>query len=415
MRGKITTWLAWTWSGLISAGVLWVMLTQSSSMSDDALGTLGFLLWGLFMIAFTLVGALIVSRQPRNTVGWLVMITPVFSILDGLTSLLGSFKTIPAEPSTLFVVAAWVDNVIYLPALFTPLFILQLFPNGRALSPRWRWLTTFGLALCVAFLSLGIFAETEIPVGNFGAIPNPIGGLLPDSLLQAYSTAGAALFLILIVGSLASLFIRYRRAGQVERKQIKWLLFACSLFALVLIVLVLFSDSGSPQVAEFLNMANVITFAAIPVAIAIAILRYNLWDIDVIIRKTVVYAILTALLALVYFAVIVLLQSIIETVSGQQSPASIVISTLVIAALFAPLRRRVQDFIDRRFYRRRYDAEKTLAAFAQVTRDQTDLEALSAELLRVTEETMQPEQVTLWLNLAVDERHRPSPTSATGS
>jgi hypothetical protein len=399
MRGRITTWLAWLWSGLILVGVLWVMLTQSSSTSDDVLGSLEFLLWGLFMIAFTFVGALIVSRQPRNTVGWLVMITPVFSILDGLTSLVVSVKTIPVEPSTLFVVAAWVNSVIYLPALFTTLCILQLFPNGRALSPRWRWLTTFGLALCVAFLSLGIFVETEIPVGNVGTIPNPIGGLLPDSLLQAYSTAAAVLFVILIAGSLASLFIRYRRAGQVERKQIKWLLFACSLFALVLIVLILFSDSASPQVADFLNLANLITFATIPVAIAIAILRYNLWDIDVIIRKTVVYAILTALLALVYFAVIVLLQSIIEAVSDQQSPASIVISTLVIAALFAPLRRRVQDFIDRRFYRRRYDAEKTLAAFAQFTRDETDLEMLTAEVLRVTEETMQPEQATLWLNL----------------
>ncbi|MFN2222152.1 MAG: hypothetical protein ACK2UH_06345, partial [Candidatus Promineifilaceae bacterium] len=121
------------------------------------------------------------------------------------------------------------------------------------------------------------------------------------------------------------------------------------------------------------------------------------WDINVIIRKTVVYAVLTALLALVYFGVIIVLQNIFEAVSGEQSAISIVVSTLVIAALFAPLRRRVQDFIDRRFYRRRYDAEKTLSAFAQFVRDETDLEALRAELLRVTQETMQPEQVSIWL------------------
>jgi hypothetical protein len=220
--------------------------------------------------------------------------------------------------------------------------------------------------------------------------------MLPDRLLSAYSTAGIVLFVVFIVGSVASLFVRYLGAGQVEKKQIQWLLFACSLFAVVLIMTFSLGDSESTLVNNLLEAAFVASFTAIPAAIAIAILRHNLWDINVIIRKTAVYAVLTALLALVYFGVIVLLQSIVEAVSGQQSPISIVISTLIIAALFSPLRRRVQDVIDRRFYRNRYDAERTLADFGQFVRDETDMEALTAELLRVTEETMQPEQVSVW-------------------
>jgi K+-sensing histidine kinase KdpD len=190
----------------------------------------------------------------------------------------------------------------------------------------------------------------------------------------------------------------------VEREQIKWLLFAAGLFVIVYVPGLVLSPEGPADVIS--NLLLPLGLIGFPIAITIAILRYRLWDINVIIRKTAVYAILTALLALVYFGLIILLQSIFETVSGEQSPITIVVSTLVIAALFAPLRRRVQDFIDRRFYRRRYDAEKTLAEFGQFVRDETDMEALTAELLRVTEETMQPELATLWLNLPIDEQDR---------
>jgi hypothetical protein len=142
---------------------------------------------------------------------------------------------------------------------------------------------------------------------------------------------------------------------------------------------------------------DTITAIALPIGIGISILRYRLWDIDIIIRKTLVYAVLTALLALVYFGLVVLLQSIFETLSGQESPLVIVASTLVIAALFAPLRRRVQDLIDRRFYRRKYDAQQVLAQFADTVRDETDMDRLTAELQRAVQETLQPETVSIWL------------------
>jgi hypothetical protein len=145
-----------------------------------------------------------------------------------------------------------------------------------------------------------------------------------------------------------------------------------------------------------LLVLNAVTLL-IPVAITISILFYRLWDIDVIVRKTLVYTVLSGLLALVYFGMVVLLQSVFDSVTGQQSPIAIVISTLLIAALFAPLRRRVQDVIDRRFYRKKYNAQQVLAQFAITARDETDMDKLTAELVRVIQETMQPEQVSVWL------------------
>jgi asparagine N-glycosylation enzyme membrane subunit Stt3 len=152
---------------------------------------------------------------------------------------------------------------------------------------------------------------------------------------------------------------------------------------------------------DVLSVLFGIAIMAIPAAIAIAITRYRLWDIDVIIRKTLVYAVLTGLLVLVYLGTVILLQNVFEAFSGQQSAISIVISTLIIAALFSPLRQRVQTGIDRRFFRQKYDAQRVLAQFAQSARDEVELEALTAELERVVRDTVQPQSVSLWLR----ERH----------
>ena len=193
-----------------------------------------------------------------------------------------------------------------------------------------------------------------------------------------------------------SLFVRFRRAKAVERAQIKWLFYATAIF--VLFYLPSFIGNTYSQANNLWNLLLPIGMSTFPIAIAIAILRYQLYDIDIIIRRTIQYALVTGILALTYFGGIVILQGILGPITGSESsPVVTVITTLGIAALFNPLRNRIQDFIDRRFYRAKYDAEQMLARFATTARDEVDMEKLSAALLGVVEETMQPEKTSLWL------------------
>jgi hypothetical protein len=345
------------------------------------------------LVAFALTGALIISRHSRNMVGWLLMIEGSIAFATPLDTYFGGLAQAPANPSFLFYVGLWINFWGWLWYIFPLLFIPLFFPTGKPPSRRWRWVVVLGLGLCAFFLLYATFMTELFPPDESWSVANPIGFLSRDFFP---GTIWAALLLLFAFLCVASLFIRYRRAKSSEREQIKWLLFAAALFVLVYASSFI-SNSLGGVVNDLVVMLRDFVVVLLPAAIAVAILRYRLYDIDVIIRKTVVYAVLTGLLALVYFGVIVVLQSIFEAVSGEKSPITIVVSTLVIAALFAPLRRRVQDFIDRRFYRRKYDAQKTLAAFAQFTRDETDLAALTAELQRVVQETMQPERATIWL------------------
>jgi hypothetical protein len=207
--------------------------------------------------------------------------------------------------------------------------------------------------------------------------------------LETFTTIASPLA---VVGSLAAVVVRFHRSKGVQRQQIKWLVYVAVVGIGLIILLLSLSPSGSP----LLNYV-VISFPILQAAaIAIAILRYRLFDIDVIIRRTLQYAILTGLLALVYFGLVVLLQGLFSEVGGQ-SGLFTVLSTLAVAALFSPLRRRVQRFIDRRFYRRKYDAEQALARFAATTQDEVEMEGLTAAMLGVVEETVQPEHLSLWL------------------
>ena len=258
--------------------------------------------------------------------------------------------------------------------------LLYLFPDGRFI-PRWtRWLLPIWLGV-----TMGVF----------------VFSLLPEAL------AFVAVPIYLVIGIVSQGYRYFRRSDAAQRQQTKWVFFALGLVVLVIIwSLVNFalipsnprSTVGDLWTWIVATALRQLSLAALPLSIGLAILRYRLWDIDVIIRKTLVYAVLTALLGMVYFGSVILLQRVFGSLTGiEQSPLAIVISTLIIAALFTSLRRRIQDVIDRRFFRKKYNAEQVLAQFALTARDETDLDALTAELVRVVQETMQPERVSIWL------------------
>jgi hypothetical protein len=220
-----------------------------------------------------------------------------------------------------------------------------------------------------------------------------------------------------MLASALSLVLRYRRSGGEERQQIKWIAFAASVVVVVYAIAVIASlvfpeeswtTAGSVWWLNLLTYVVLSSFTLVPIAVGIAILKYRLYDVDLLINRTLVYGALTAILAAIYFGGIVVLQRVFVALTGEKSTLAVVASTLVIAAVFNPLRRRVQAFVDRRFYRKKYDAAKTLETFSAKLRDETDLEALSDDLVGVVRETMQPAHVSLWL------RSEPPPRGSEG-
>jgi hypothetical protein len=356
--------------------------------------------------AFNVVGALIIWQRPGNALGWIMAAVGLLAAWGALADTYDDFAFDAGQRSDpLFLTSVWISLWYWYPLLglilvFTPL----LFPDGRPPSPRWRavvWLGGLNLAL-ITFLAA--FQE-RIEFSTI-SMDNPLG--IPGVEDPEHSRLGSVLFSLLLVAlaaALVSVVVRYMRSEGIERHQIKWLLFPTVLAVLLIVSeeLVGFSSDSSVPFA--------IVAALFPIAIAVAILRYRLYDIDVVINRTLVYGFLTALLAAVYFGGVTATQAIFQTITGQvkQPQLAIVVSTLVIAALFNPLRRRIQGFIDRRFYRRKYDAAKTLEAFSAKLRDETDLDALSDDLVGVVRDTMQPTHISLWLRPELPPRRSEGP------
>jgi hypothetical protein len=279
------------------------------------------------------------------------------------------------------------------------MFLVLLFPDGRLPSRRWRpfaW-----SVVTVVFLGAIALAFSPEPVDGLGPIENPLGiellGFARE--VDVADVVDALLFVPLASAAAGSLLVRLRRSRGVERQQVKWFAYAEVILVIGTITAFIISDARSvprwvPSVGFLLTMVGI---AGWPIGVAIAILKHRLYDIDLLINRTLVYGSLTVTLVALYFGGIVVLQRVFVILTGQQSTLAVVASTLAIAGLFVPLRRRVQGFVDRRFYRRKYDARKTLEAFSAKLRNDTDLATLSDDLVGVVRETMQPAHISLWL------------------
>jgi hypothetical protein len=398
MRHNRSTLFAWLAFGTITAVAIATFFSKviDGNHGDGLLRLINDATSGLVVVIFALVGALIVSHQPRNAIGLLLLLPALVWVIP-VDSYLAQFPDAPPPNQTLGLLASWFQNWGWLSLIMPILFTLLLFPTGQPPTPRWRWLIVLGVGVSV-FIALAVtFSQQLGPLDGNWTLRNPIGFISREAFQSDLINIPTSVsVLLLTVLCAASQFVRFRRAGAVERLQIKWLFSAAALFTAVYAP-GFFNESFQASVSLVWNLLFTLAILAIPSTIGIAVLRYRLYDIDIIIRKTLVYATLTALLALVYFGCVVLLQSLFEALTGQQSPIVIVVSTLVIAALFNPLRRRVQSVIDRRLYRRKYDAAQTLTAFAATARDETDLDALTNQLLSVVLETVQPTLVSLRL------------------
>ena len=319
---------------------------------------------------------LIISRSPHNVIGWLF----TASIISFSLQMFGNFLRDGIGIQSTFVL---LSGNLWLFGLLIPISVMLLyFPDGQLLSHRWR-LVLFADVLGILVLYLSFTLE-DLPFdANYAWVEGATRVLPP---LQISILFG-------LLGSLLSVILRYRMSKGIVRAQIKWVAF----MAAVAISLLLLSIATGLVEEGFGLLLFFSPPILIALAIGLAILRFRLYDIDIIIRSTLQYTLLTGLLVFIYFGLVVSLQNIYASFSNQQSPIIIVVSTLVIAALFNPLRIRIQDFIDRRFYRKKYDAEKTLVRFSTVTRDEVNITKITYSLLNAVEETMQPEQASLWL------------------
>ncbi len=377
----------------VSSGLLGFLSTSAQDRSGFGVGFL-FTVLTVLILTFPTVGAIVASRRPENPIGW------IFCAV-GLDFGVGTFASNYADYA-LFVrpgvlpgveYAAWVSSWIAGPsALLAAAFLFLLFPTGTLPSRRWQpvaWMALIGSPLSALKGAL-----RPGPLDVHPSIDNPLGiGGAIGGVLEALGRVGTVALSVCVLLSVISLILRLRRAREVERQQFKWFVYAAVLMVGGFAASFLFSGLAN-SVAWSLGFLG---FMVLPVATGIAILRYRLYDIDRIINRTLVYGSLTLLLAAAYFGGVVALQYVFRVLTGQESTLAVVASTLAIAAMFGPLRRRVQGFVDKRFYRGKYDARQTLEAFNARLRDETDLDALSDDLVRVARDTMQPEHASLWL------------------
>jgi hypothetical protein len=395
MSRRTAAWLAY--SVLALAALLSVLGSLLLLLNDRfPPPSMEFLLaFGTFLV----VGVLIASRRPENLIGWMFCSIGLASAWEFFAQEY-AFYALVTQPGTLpgGVWMAWTQ--IWTAGIAWPLmfFALLLFPNGRLPSPRW-W--PFAWFAATTFILLGVLAAFE-PGRLLGVrVPNPTGIEQAAGIIALSQSIIIPITVGIVLATAASVIVRFRRARGEERQQLKWLAYTAGFLGALLGLNVLNFQVLHNRFLEFaVGIPGIVAIAAVPAAIGVAILRYRLYDIDIVINRTLLYGSLTATLLAVYFGGVATSQAILRAITGheQQTQLAVVVSTLAIAALFNPVRRRIQSFIDRRFYRSKYDARKTLEAFSVKLRDETNLQALKKDLVGVVRETMQPAHVSLWLH-----------------
>ena len=380
--------LAW---GLAALAML--LMSAAEVLGRTAGGGSGVFIWAI-AITFAAVGALIASRHPDNAIGWLFLGAAVSAGIGYLAGAYADHWLATGDgPALVGKTAAAYSSVSWFPWILVPsTFLLLLFPDGHLLSRRWRpvaWCAAVGMGL--GFVTQWLLAG---PLEDFPQVANPYG---VDSPVVDLLTGVAVLLIVVgIAGSSASLILRFRQARGERRQQMKWIAFAGAVAGVCVMVFTVLYDVVGEAVANSGIMLGVL---CLPLAAGVAILRYRLYDIDVVINRTLVYGALTATLAGAYLGFVLLLQLLLNGVTGD-SGLAVAGSTLAVAALVRPARARIQAVVDRRFFRRKYDAAQTLEEFSARLRDQIDLGTLNAELSSVVHDTLQPAHVSVWLRSA---------------
>lgn len=395
-KSQFLALLAWTLWGitlvlaLVAGGLQW--MTQPGATQADRIELLAgwaYLLDGLTVAS---VGALIAARRPQHPIGWLLCVTGLATNGEAFSQQYAIYTFIfhpGVLPGEIFVL--WLSQWLWVIPNTLLCLVLMLFPTGRLLVAGWRWIARVIVAGGMGLLVLAAFNKEMTFTTYPNLIRNPIGlfALHDADLIWPFTLySGWAL-----LAALSALIWRFYRAQGVEQQQMKWFALA-ALFQFVVGFLLEVVFPGQ----TWSGLAENLTVLGLPIAIGIAILQHRLFDIDLIIRRTLLYTLLTGLLLAIYFGAVIVLQRLVQGMTGQgQNPFVTVLSTLLIAGLFVPLRRQIQQGIDRRFYRRRYNAEQVLTDFGTILRDEVELEHLTVRLLAVIDETLQPQAVSLWL------------------
>jgi len=409
-RLRRLAWAGWWLIALLGVFNLYVsslgQADYSAAWGSSALGEYAF---AVVVLTFPLVGLLVLVRQPRNRVGWLLHAVGFSWAVPGLLTAYAHYGLV-VDPGSLprsEEVAAVNEATWTWGILLMGVYLVLLFPDGRLPSPRWRYLAWFAAIAGGVLGPLGIvFSPGTLEEAPVRDLENPLATASLEPLAMVWATVGLPAVPLCILAAAWSLVARFRRSDGIERQQIKWLAAAgvgvALLFAITLAA-TLMSDldaegrtDGVPVVVRALQEASILSFLLLPLSIGVAILRYRLFDIDLVINRALVYGSLTATLAGIYLGSVLLLQQVLRPLTNE-SDLAVAGSTLAVAAIFGPARRRIQEAVDRRFYRRRYDAARALDSFAGRLRHQVDLDAVGAELLAACHETVQPTQVSVWL------------------